>query len=79
MKGTVVTTWFSSIKDLYGEEVLTRALEANAWERDRIINPLEEVDDEEANRIIQAVAKQMDLPVRDLWRAIGKKNIYSFF
>ena len=46
MKGTVVGTWFNSIANIYGQDVLN-ALQEYGWPLTRIITPLEDIADEE--------------------------------
>ena len=57
MKGTVVATWLATMREMYGNEVVGKALAANSWDQDRIVNPMEEIDDEEVKRIQKVVEK----------------------
>lgn len=78
MKGTVVATWINSMKELYGDERVNRVLNDNGWGEDRIINPMEEIDDASISGIVREVAKLVDKPLGDVWKDIGRSNIKSF-
>ncbi|NLI61298.1 MAG: hypothetical protein GX375_07715, partial [Clostridiales bacterium] len=47
MKGTVVSIWIRTFRGLYGEDKVDRAMEAIGWQPNRIISPLEDIDDGE--------------------------------
>lgn len=78
MKGTVVTTWISSMKDLYGPDIVNSALRKIGWPEDRIISPLEEIEDDEPKLLVSEVSKLIGKKDNEVWRAIGKSNIKSF-
>lgn len=78
MKGTVVTNWLKSMETLYGKEIVVKALTANAWSEDRIINPKEDIDDASILSVVNAAAKLIGKPVETVWREIGRSNIVSF-
>ena len=78
MKGTVVATWLSSMKELYGEDVVNEILDSNHWGEERIINPMEDIEDAGIRKIVDDVAARMKKPVDAVWRDIGRSNIKSF-
>ncbi len=78
MKGTVVSTWIKSLRAIYGDDVVVKALRKIGWSEDRIISPLEEIDDSEPRKLIDEVSKLTSHSVSDIWRSIGKSNINSF-
>lgn len=78
MKGTVVTNWLKSMETLYGKEIVVKALTANSWAEDRIINPKEDIDDASILSVVNAAAKLIGKPVETVWREIGRSNIVSF-
>lgn len=78
MKGTVVLTWFNSIKDLYGQEVLDKALRQNGWQEDFVINPLEDIQDAGVHKIIGTVSSLTGKKTDAIWKEIGRSNINSF-
>ncbi|WP_026478819.1 heme NO-binding domain-containing protein [Alkaliphilus transvaalensis] len=78
MKGTVVSTWLNSLKNLFGEDLVNRATQSIQWNKDRIISPLEDISDEEIFSVFSFIAKETDQAVGDIWRKVGQQNIYSF-
>lgn len=78
MKGTVVATWISSMKELYGEDTVNKALLSNGWGEERIINPMEDIEDAGIQKIVGDVAALVQRPVGDVWKNIGRSNIKSF-
>lgn len=78
MKGTVVNAWLNTCATLYGESVKNEVLESKGWNPNRIITPLENIDDEEIFSIIESIARKKNISVSDLWKTIGKNNIDSF-
>ena len=45
MKGTVVASWLTSGRRLFGDDVVNKALEKYNLTSDHIFSPLEDVDD----------------------------------
>lgn len=78
MKGTVVATWLQSMEGMYGKEIVRRALDENAWGEERIINPMEDIDDAKIQKIVADVARIVNKPAGQLWMEIGRANIKSF-
>lgn len=78
LKGTVVGTWFNSIANIYGQDVLDDALQEYGWPPSRIITPLEDIADEEPFKIVEIVAKKVNKSTAEVWRAIGYTNAFSF-
>ncbi|ABR47395.1 methyl-accepting chemotaxis sensory transducer [Alkaliphilus metalliredigens QYMF] len=78
MKGTVVSTWLQSLRDLFDHDVVDRAVESIGWSKERMITPLEDIKDEEIFSIFDYISKETNEPVDTIWRKVGKQNIYSF-
>ncbi|GLC30010.1 heme NO-binding domain-containing protein [Clostridium omnivorum] len=78
MKGTVVATWMKTCRKLYGNSVVDSAMESGGWNSEKIFTPIENVDDEKIKRVIETIAKNQSMDVKDLWRSIGNNNIKSF-
>lgn len=78
MKGTVVSTWIKSLRTIYGDKITNNALNIIGWSENRIISPLEEIDDKEPKALVEEVSKLTKDSVADIWRKIGKSNISSF-
>lgn len=78
MKGTVVSTWINSLRNLYGDEIVNDCLKAIGWPENRVISPLEEIDDKEPVRLMEEVAKRVEKSTQEVWRQVGRNNIKSF-
>ncbi len=78
MKGTVVDTWFNSIAEFYGQDILDAALKEYGWPAHRIITPAENIPDHQPFKIVEIVAGKVGKSTAEVWRAIGKSNVYSF-
>lgn len=78
MKGTVVSTWISSLKELYGLDIVNNALRKIGWSESRIISPLEEIEDSEPKLLVSEVSKLTGKKDNEIWKDIGKSNIKSF-
>lgn len=78
MKGTTVSTWMETCRNLYNDQVVNEAMSKVGWGDDKIFSPLENVDDEEIKQVIAYVAKENHIKVEDLWSRIGKANTTTF-
>ncbi|WP_094549583.1 heme NO-binding domain-containing protein [Petroclostridium xylanilyticum] len=78
MKGTVVSLWIKTFKNIYGEENINKAMSTIGWQTDRVISPLEDIDDGEVKQFFDSVAKQVGKDVSVILRELGRNNILSF-
>ncbi|MBZ4665376.1 MAG: methyl-accepting chemotaxis sensory transducer [Mahella sp.] len=78
MKGTIVSTWISTLRELYGKDTVNAALERLDWDVNRIIAPLDDIADEQAKAIIEQVAHDVGKEPANVWRDLGRHNIYTF-
>ncbi|TCT11634.1 methyl-accepting chemotaxis protein [Natranaerovirga pectinivora] len=78
MKGTVVSTWLKTCRNLYGNDIVDNALRHSNVATDKTFSPLEEVNDDIVNNIIGYIAKEKNLKLFDLWETIGKDNVKTF-
>ncbi|GAA0086078.1 heme NO-binding domain-containing protein [Clostridium sp. MB05] len=78
MKGTVVSTWIRTCRDLYGNEVINKSLKSVNWSEDIVFTPLEDVDDNHIFKLIQIIANNVNTSVNDLWQVIGENNLNKF-
>lgn len=79
MKGTVVSTWVKTCRNLYGEEVVRKCMKENGWSEKRIFTPLEDVNDKEIFEFINKVANATGKSSSELWGIIGENNLTAFF
>lgn len=78
MKGTVVATWLSTSRKLWGDPLTVEAMEHVGWSGDKMFLPTEEVDDQKPKQVAEYVAKSMGKTSDEIWFAIGKDNIGTF-
>lgn len=78
MKGTVVSTWINSLKEIYGPDTVNSALKKIGWSENKIISPMEEIEDSEPKQLISEVGKLAGKTDSEVWRAVGRSNIRSF-
>ncbi len=78
MKGTLVSIWLTTLTRLYGENQKNEILKAAGWHPQRIITPLEEIDDAEIKGIMENFAKKEGMKIEELYRTLGVNNVQSF-
>jgi methyl-accepting chemotaxis protein len=78
MKGTVVSTWVRTCRDLYGNEVINKSLKSINWSEDIIFTPLEDVEDKKIFSLIDNISKNVNVPINKLWQIIGENNLNKF-
>ena len=78
MKGTVVSTWIKTLRNLYGNDVVNKGMVEAGWTSNKIFSPIENVDDEKPKILLSYISKAKNIEVKALWRIIGKDNLYSF-
>ena len=78
MKGTVVSTWVESCRQLFGEAIVGDALKANGLTNEHIFTPFEDVKDSVALGIVEHVGKAIGKNNKDIWFTMGEENIKTF-
>ncbi len=78
MKGTVVSIWIKTFKSMYGEESINKALNEVGWQVDRIISPLEDINDDEVRKFFSSVARKVNREESVILRELGRQNIFAF-
>lgn len=78
MKGTVVATWMKTCRKLYGDSVVSNAMESVGWNSNKIFSPVENVDDGQVKNVIDNISKKQNISIDKLWRTIGKDNLTAF-
>ncbi|KYZ75829.1 chemotaxis protein [Anaerosporomusa subterranea] len=79
MKGTVIGTWINTSRKLWGSEVTAEAMQHAGWSRDKMFLPTEDVDDTKPRQFVGFLAKNLQKSEDDIWLAIGKDNLKTFF
>ncbi len=78
MKGTVVSTWVNTLREIFGDEVVDSALSKVGWEISRVITPLEDIPDDEVKEIFTYISQALNKDYGEIWREVGKRNIETF-
>ncbi len=78
MKGTVVSSWIESCRELFGKEIVTQALSTYQLPSDVVFTPLQDVEDKVATGIVDQVGKLVGKDHQEIWRIMGEQNIKTF-
>lgn len=78
MKGTVVSTWISTMEKMYGKDIVNQAKRNADWEEDLIITPMTTIEDHKPKDLIKKVSKLVNEKPGEVWHKIGKDNINTF-
>lgn len=78
MKGTVVASWLTSGRRLFGNEVIDKTLERYNLKPDHIFSPLQDVDDKMAVGMVELIGQKVGKNTEQIWEIMGKENIKTF-
>ena len=78
MKGTVVSTWVETSKNIYGIDATHRAMEVAGWQANKVFLISEDIPDDAVRRYVDALAKEKHTTPKDIWHAMGRGNINMF-
>jgi len=78
MKGSVVSIWLGTIENVWGQNVKVQAMDSVGWAADKMISPLDDIDDQTIFKVMGNVGGQVGLSTEEVWRVLGKNNILSF-
>lgn len=79
MKGTIVATWVTTAKKLWGEDLIADIMKEIGWQKDKIFLPTEDIADDKARQLAELIGKRSGKSVNVVWNEIGKDNIKTFF
>ena len=79
IKGTIVATWISTAKKLWGNAIVAKAMQNVGWQQDKLFLPTEDIDDTKPQKFVQLVSQSIGKPVNEVWYTIGKDNVAAFF
>lgn len=79
MKGTIVATWINTCRKIYDKNTVTLAMKSVGWNENKIFSPIEDIEDRYVEDIMKYISENKDISINELWRAIGKDNIKTFF
>jgi len=78
MKGSVVSIWLGTIENVWGKDVKIQAMSSVGWAADRMISPLDDIDDPTIFSVMGNVGSQVGISTEQVWRILGKNNVLSF-
>ena len=78
MKGTVVASWMTSGRRLFGDDVVDKAFEKYGLKPDHIFSPLEDVDDKMAVGMVEFIGQKVGKNTEQIWEIMGRENIRTF-
>ncbi len=78
MKGTVVSAWIQSCRNLFGDDIVNESLVAHKLPEDRFFSPLEDVADSVATGIVDYIGNGMGKDHKEIWGTMGRENIKTF-
>ena len=78
MKGTVVASWMTSGRRLFGDDVVDKAFEKYGLKPDHIFSPLEDVDDKMAVGMVDFIGQKVGKNTEQIWEIMGRENIRTF-
>lgn len=78
MKGTVVATWMSTARSMWGEEIVGKAMQNAGWSKDRIVVPTEDIEDNGVKKFITSLSTSLGKSEDEVWLTIGKDNVKAF-
>ena len=78
MKGTIVSAWVQTCRDLYGESITNEALEHFNISPNKIFTPTEDIEDRIARGILDYIAKKQGKTPDEVWRTMGNHNVMTY-
>lgn len=79
MKGTIVSTWVRTCKKLWGDKLVKDVMDEIGIGSGHIFMPSEDISDTAAQSLGDTLAKKLGKSSAEVWHAIGKDNITTFF
>jgi len=78
MKGTIVSAWVQTCKELYGEEITKESLSHFGINKNRIFTPSEDVEDRIALGILEYIGDKLGKSSDEIWRTMGNHNVITY-
>lgn len=78
MKGTIVSAWVDTCREVYGEDITNESLAHFDIEKDRVFTPTEDIDDEIALGILEYIGERLGMSSDEVWRNMGNHNIDTY-
>ena len=78
MKGTIVSAWIETCRELYGEKITNESMINLGISHDKIFTPSEEVEDRVALGIVENIGKKMNKSSDEMWKTMGNHNVTTY-
>lgn len=78
MKGTIVSAWVQTCRELYGEELTNAALTYNGIDHDKVFRPSEDIEDKKALGILGYIGEKSNKSPDYMWRTMGNHNVNTY-
>lgn len=78
MKGTVVSSWITSSRNLFGNKIVDEALRKFGFSSSQIFSPLEDVPDSAACGLVEHIGAKAGKSKEEIWGIMGRENIKTF-
>ena len=78
MKGTIVSAWVDTCREVYGDEITNQSLAYFGIEKNRIFTPSEDIEDRIALGILEHIADNLGKTPDEVWRTMGNHNIMTY-
>lgn len=78
MKGTIVSAWVDTCRELYGEEITNQSLMHFGIDKNKIFTPTEEIEDRVALGILDYIADKLGKSSDEIWRNMGNHNVATY-
>lgn len=78
MKGTIVSAWVETCRELYGDDLTNESLLHNGIDKDRIFRHSEDISDKEAIGILEYIGRRLDKSSDYMWRTMGNHNVITY-
>lgn len=78
MKGTIVSAWIKTSKNLFGEDLVNEALIHSGIDPNRVFTPTEDIEDDKALGFVEYISNNLGKDKEKVWRQIGMGNIETF-
>lgn len=78
MKGTIVSAWIETCKELYGEEITNESMISVGINKDRFFTPSEDVEDRVALGIVENIGKKLGKTADEMWQTMGNHNVTTY-
>lgn len=78
MKGTIVSAWVDTCRELYGEDITNDSLRHFGIDVNKIFRPSEDVEDRVALGILEYIADNLNKTSDEIWRNMGNNNVATY-